>query len=274
MIKSNKKLRDLVKKIEKMEKVLVAFSGGNDSTFLLKLCVDVLGRENVVAVTGKSEIHNNEDIEEAKKIAKSMNVKHYIVPIEILKYKTFSSNPPARCYFCKSKVYSKFRELADKKNIKYILDGSNKDDVLDFRPGRKAAEEKKVTSPLLEVGLTKEELRRFSRERNITTWSKPSQACLASRIPYGKKITREKINMVTKAEQALKNLGFETVRVRFHEKLAKIEVDKNDIEKFLKNTTRKEVTDKLKKIGFSWICLDLEGYKSGSMNKELNKDEK
>jgi len=274
MIPSNKKLKDLKIKIKKMEKVIIAFSGGVDSTFLLKFCVDVLGREKVLAVTGKSEIHHNEEIEEAKKIAEMLKVDHYIVHIDMLNDKEVSMNRPDRCYFCKSKFYSKFRELANKKNINYILDGSNRDDTMDFRPGRTAAMEKNVVSPLLEVELTKEEVRKVSKEMNIYTWSKPSQACLASRIPYGRKITRKKINMVAEAERFLKNLGFKTVRVRHHGKLAKIEVDEKNIDNFLEDTIRKKVIDELRKIGYTWICLDLKGYKSGSMNEGLNKDEK
>ncbi len=269
-MKSEEKLETLKKKIAAMKKVLIAYSGGVDSTFLLKICVDVLGRENVLAVTAISPTYQKEEIEGAKRIASEMGVKHMIIYTDEMKNDAFTSNPLQRCYFCKKELFSKLREIAEKYGIEYVLDASNKDDASDFRPGMKAARETGIISPLMEAGITKEEIRYFSREIGLPTYDKPSQACLASRFPYGEVITEKKLKMVEEAEKFLKELGFKIVRVRHHGKLARIEVGKEEIEKFFDEELRKKVMDKLKQIGYTWVCLDLLGYRSGSMNEEIN----
>ncbi len=269
-MKSEEKLETLKKKIAGMKKVLIAYSGGVDSTFLLKICVDVLGRENILAVTAVSPTYQKEEIEEAKRIAGQMGVKHMIIYTDEMKNNSFTSNPLQRCYFCKKELFSKLREIAEKHGIEYVLDASNKDDASDFRPGMKAAREAGIISPLMETGITKKEIRYFSRKMGLPTYDKPSQACLASRFPYGEKITEEKLKMVEEAEKFLKELGFKIVRVRHHGRLARIEVDKEEIKKFFDEELRKKVTDKLKQIGYTWVCLDLLGYRSGSMNEEIN----
>jgi uncharacterized protein len=269
-MKSEEKLKALKKKIVAMKKVLIAYSGGVDSTFLLKICVDVLGRENVLAVTAVSPTYQKEEVEEAKRIASEMGVKHMIIHTNEMNDDAFTSNPLHRCYFCKKELFSRLREIAEKHGIEYVLDASNKDDASDFRPGMKAAMEAGVISPLMEAEITKEEIRYFSREMGLPTHNKPSQACLASRFPYGEKITEDKLKMVEEAEKFLKELGFKIVRVRHHGKLARIEVGREEIKNFFDEEIRKKVMNKLKQIGYTWVCLDLEGYRSGSMNEEIN----
>ncbi len=268
LIKKNEKIEKLKDMIKKMKRVLVAFSGGVDSTFLTKICSDVLGKENVVAVTAQSELYTPEEIEEAKKMANFMGVEHLIIHTDEMKNERFISNDTGRCYICKKELFMKLREIANSRKIKYILDGSNADDIHDFRPGRKAVKEFKVISPLMDVGLTKEEIRFFSKKMNLPYHEKPSNACLASRFPYGEKITKEKIKMVYEAEKFLRNLGFRIIRVRHHGKIARIEVNENEIKKILE--FREKILREFKRIGYVWICLDIERYRTGSMNEELS----
>lgn len=265
------KLEELKKIIKNLGKVVVAFSGGADSTFLLKVCLDELGKENVVAITAESEIYSKDEIEFSKKIAKEMGVKHYIIKTEEMKNENFITNPVDRCYYCKLEIFSKLREEARKMNINYILEGSTIDDLEDYRPGGKAVREMKVLSPLQMAKLSKKEIRYLSKEMGLPTWDKPPQACLASRFPYGYRITIEELRMVEKAEKFLKENGFEVVRVRHYGKLARIEVDEKDIEKFFNKDFRKRVLNEFRKLGYIWVCLDLAGYRTGSMNECLRK---
>ncbi len=266
-----KKLEKLKKEIKKLKKVLVAFSGGVDSTFLLKICIDVLGIENVFAVTAKSEIFSKEELKYSKKIAKKLGVNHYIISTNEINNEKFIANTIDRCYYCKIELFSKLWEIAKKLNINYILDGSTIDDLKDYRPGRKALIEKNILSPLQNAKLSKKEIRYLSKKMGLPTWNKQSEACLASRFPYGHKITRNELKMVEEAEKFLKKNGFKIVRVRHHGKLARIEVDEKDIKRFLDDKLRKEIIGKFKKIGYVWICLDLIGYRTGSMNEILEK---
>ncbi|MCD6447876.1 MAG: ATP-dependent sacrificial sulfur transferase LarE [Thermoplasmata archaeon] len=269
-MKSEEKIKNLKKMIAEMERVLIAFSGGVDSTFLLKICVDILGKENVIAVTASSPTHQMDEMEEAKKIAQFFGVKHVIIHTDEMENEAFVTNPVERCYFCKKELFSKLKEIAAEYGIKYVLDASNGDDAFDYRPGMKAARELGIKSPLLEAGITKEEIRKFSKEMGLPTATKPSQACLASRFPYGEKITEEKLKMVAEAEKFLKELGFKVVRVRHHGKIARIEVDKNEIARIMEEGIRKKIYERLKEIGYTWVCLDLMGYRSGSMNEAIN----
>ncbi len=269
-MKSEEKIERLKEIISEMQRVLVAFSGGMDSTFLLKVCVDVLGRENVIAVTATSPTYQMDELEEAKNIARIFGVKHFIIQTNEMENEKFLANPVDRCYLCKKELFSKLKEIASKYRIEYVLDASNSSDALDYRPGMKAARELGIRSPLIEANITKDEIRKLSAEMNLPTASKPPQPCLASRFPYGERITEEKLEMVAKAEKFLKEMGFKVVRVRHHGKVARIEVGKDEIARLMEERMREKIYEKLREIGYTWVCLDLLGYRSGSMNEAIN----
>ena len=243
-MKSDEKLENLKKSISRMERAIVAFSGGVDSTFLLKICVDVLGRENVIAVTAVSPTYQEEEIEEARAFAKSMGIEHLIIHTHEMENDKFVSNPRERCYFCKKELFSELKRIASQHGVRYVLDATNKDDESDFRPGMRALREEGVISPLREAGITKEEIRYFSKKLGLPTYDKPSQACLASRFPYGEKITEEKLKMVKEAERFLKMLGFKVVRVRHHGRVARIEVGREEMKKILENDIRTKIYER------------------------------
>lgn len=252
----------------KLESIVVAFSGGVDSTFLLKTAYDVLG-ENVLAVTARSSTYPERELKEAKDFTEKYGIPHEIIVSEELEVAGFSENPVNRCYLCKNELFAKIKEIALKHGIQHIAEGSNYDDLSDYRPGLKAVSEHGIISPLREVGLTKEEIRILSKEQNIPTWNKPAFACLSSRFPYGQKITKEKLEMVDQAEQFLIDKGFRQVRVRHHGDIARIEVSQEEIQKFFDVNFIKTVNDNFKKIGFSYTALDLKGYRMGSMNETI-----
>lgn len=266
----NTKLEILKENLKSHESVLIAFSGGVDSTFLLKVAYDVL-QDKVIAVTATSSTYPKRELNEAKKYAKSIGVRHIIIESEELDIKGYSQNPVNRCYYCKKELYSKLKKVADENGIKYILDGSNFDDIGDYRPGMKAARELGVISPLKEAELTKEEIRTYSKEMGLPTWDKPSFACLSSRFPYGNEINSKKLKMVEDAEQFLLDLGFKQVRVRHHGEIARIEVAPDERIKFFDLDVMNKVGNKLKDIGYTYVTLDILGYKTGSMNAVLQK---
>jgi uncharacterized protein len=263
------KLAKLQKILKSMNRVLIAFSGGVDSTLLVKTAADVLGK-NVLAVIASSETYPAQEIRQAKKIAERLGVLHKTIHTHEIKNPDFVKNPPLRCYHCKQELFSRLKSLAAKAGIPYVLDGQNADDVGDFRPGSKAGQELGVRSPLKEAGLTKAEIRRISRSFGLPTWNKPSLACLASRFPYYTKITIDDLKKVGKAENLLEDMGFGQLRVRHHGQIARIEIPLQDFPKILKPRLRRQIVDAFKKIGYPYVALDLAGYRSGSLNEPLN----
>lgn len=260
------KFRRLKSNLQTMGSVLVAFSGGVDSTFLLRVAHDLLG-DRVLAVTALSPSYSTSEGLEAQRLAAEMGVRHQLIQSDEFQDEDFVRNDPKRCYYCKRGLFAKLIRLADDQGLNQVVDGSNQDDQGDYRPGARAVTELGVRSPLQEVGLTKEEIRRLSRRLGLETWGKPAMACLASRIPYGTPLREEVLKMVEGAEEALRELGCVGARVRHHENMARIEVAKEDMERVLSH--REEIVAALKKLGYVYVTLDLEGYRMGSMNEVL-----
>ncbi|KAA5806455.1 ATP-dependent sacrificial sulfur transferase LarE [Thermoanaerobacterium thermosaccharolyticum] len=263
------KYENLKKYIKELGSAVIAFSGGVDSTFLAKVCKDVLN-DSCLAVTATSSTYPEREFKEALELAKEIGIRHKIIKSEELEIEGFSKNPIDRCYYCKSELFSKLKKVADDEGIEYVLDGTNADDTGDFRPGRRAAKELGVKSPLLECGFTKDDIREMSKRLGIPTWNKPAYACLSSRFPYGQEITSEKLSMVEKSEEYLLNLGFVGFRVRHHGDVARIELNPDQINMMMDENIRKKVVSKLKEIGFKYVSLDLEGYRTGSMNEAIS----
>ncbi|MCK8816127.1 ATP-dependent sacrificial sulfur transferase LarE [Natroniella sulfidigena] len=269
----DQKYQKLQNIITELGSVVIAFSGGVDSTFLSKVCKDVLG-DNAVAVTARSSTYPEREFKEAKELAEEIGIEQVVIISEETEVDGFANNPPDRCYYCKHELFSKVEEVAKERNIKYVLDGSNYDDLQDFRPGMKAAEELEVVSPLKEAELTKDDIRELSKRLGLPTWNKPAFACLSSRFPYGEEINEEKLSMVEQAEDYLIELGFKQFRVRHHEQIARIEVAPEERKKFFELEVMDQISAKLKEIGFTYVTLDLAGYRPGSMNEVLDEAEK
>lgn len=262
------KLLALKRLLNEMEAVLVAFSGGVDSTFLLQVAFDTL-KDRVLAVTAGSETYPQAEFNEACTLAARIGVRHLCITTEELADERFAQNPPERCYYCKQELFAKLLRIAADNNLKFVLDGANADDTGDFRPGMKAGRELGVRSPLLEVGLTKPEIRTLSRQLDLPTWDKPTMACLSSRFPYGHRITADKLAQVEQAEAFIKSQGFRDVRVRHHGHIARIEVDAGNIPALTALPLRLELQQTLKNLGFHYVTIDLAGFRSGSMNEVL-----
>lgn len=261
------KFENLKELIGSYNKAAVAFSGGVDSSFLSKVCFDMLGK-NTAAITIASSMNPESEIREAEEIAGSIGIQHYIIKEDSIDEEV-SLNPPERCYYCKKIEFSLVKRKAMELGIETVLDGSNFDDVSDYRPGLRALRETGVKSPLKETGLTKLEIRELSKTLGLRTWNKPAYACLASRIPYGERITRNKLERIEKAEDYLKKLGFIQFRVRSHGDTARIEISPDERFKIFDTRTMDDISKNLKAAGFVYVSMELEGYKTGSLNKAL-----
>jgi uncharacterized protein len=262
-------LKQLQCHIKKMGSLAVAYSGGVDSTFLLKVTHDVL-QDRAIAVTARSSTYPERELNDAAEFTRNAGIKHIIIQSEELDIEGFTANPPNRCYLCKYELFSKIKEVAQKYNIKYIAEGSNIDDLGDYRPGMQAIKELGIISPLKDVGFEKDAIRKLSKQMGLPTWDKQSFACLVSRFPYGEKITPEKLTMVDRAEQYLLDLGFKQVRVRHHGDTARIEVAGKERLKFFDLELMDNVHKQFHEIGFAYTALDLKGYRTGSMNEVID----
>ncbi len=263
----------LINYIKDLDTAAVAFSGGVDSTYLLAAAVEAIG-DRAVAVIGRSPTYPKREMDEALSLAHQIGARHTFIDTNEIEKTEFNKNPPTRCFACKSTLFTGIWRVAENNGCRYVLEGSNADDIGDFRPGMDAARQLKVKAPLLELGFTKDEIRQLSRKMGLPTWNKPAFACLSSRIPYGKNITIEKLSRIEQAENFLRDQGFIQLRVRDYEDLCRIEVAPEDIEKLSLRETRSSVVEALKKIGYKFVCIDLEGYRTGSMNESLTTKQK
>lgn len=264
-----KKLVRLKQIILEADSCLIAFSGGADSAFLLKITSLILPKNKIIAVTANSATYPKEELTSAKKIAAGFGVRHKIINTFELNDRRFVSNPINRCYFCKKELFTRLKKIAGENKLKFVFDASNVSDKSDFRPGAKAKNELGVRSPLQEAGITKQEVRILSKKLGLSTWDKPSLACLASRIPYGTKISQPILERINQAEVVLRGLGFSQSRVRHYHGLCRIEVPKKDIAGLIKRG--QGLIDKFKKLGYNYITVDLEGYRTGSLNEVIGK---
>lgn len=247
----------------------MAFSGGVDSTVLLKLALDELGRDGVMAVTAHGDVHTAGELEAAREAAARLGARHWVITTKELEVPGFAANPPERCFLCRSALYSRLADLARTQGMKAVVDGGNTDDGADYRPGIRAAKALGVRSPLAESGFSKDEVRALARELGLPNWDLPSSPCLASRFPYGEIITRPKLARVAAAERYLRDQGFRTVRVRDHGDVARVEVEEAEVGRAAEAAMRRAVVEHLRGLGYPYVALDLQGFRSGSMNETL-----
>jgi len=260
--------------LQGMETVVIGFSGGIDSTLLIRVATDVLGA-NALAVIGRSETYPTREFEEAITLAKQFGSRYRVVNTEETDDLKFRENPPNRCYFCKTELFTKLHKIAEEEGIQWVADGTIVDDLGDFRPGMKAKSENNVRSPLLDAGFTKDDVRILSKDLGIPTWDKPSFACLSSRFPYGFGITKENLMKVDSAESFLRDNGFRFFRVRHHDdRTARIELGRQDFHRVFDDTFRATLVQQFKNLGYLYVTLDLQGFRSGSMNEVLTEEVK
>ncbi len=257
--------------LQDLDRVVVAFSGGVDSTFLLKVALDTLGPERVLAITADSETYPEREKQAAVELAAQLGAPHEVIHTSELNIPGYAENPTNRCYFCKNELFSHLIPIAEEKGFSAVVFGAIADDLGDHRPGLQAASDRGVRAPIMEAGIKKSEIRHLSRKMGLATWDKPSFACLSSRIPYGELITQEKLTMINRAEDFLMQLGFPQVRVRQHDNTARIEVPPERIPELA--AVSDTVDHKLREIGYAYVTIDLKGYRSGSLNEVLSKAE-
>jgi len=267
-ISVEEKAANLKKIIHDMGTVLIAFSGGVDSTFLAVTAHEVLGNKSL-AVFASSPVAPPMEKEDAASIARQFGLNFRTIDSREMDNPDFVANPPERCYYCKKELFSELKPIAMEEGLAWIADGTNADDLGDYRPGRKAGYEADIRSPLLEAGLTKDEIRKLSKEKGLPTWDKPASPCLASRIPYGIAVTAETLYKIAQGEIYLRSLGLRQLRLRHHGDIARIELDEKDMERVMKVDVRRGIVEHLKKLGYKYITLDLTGYRTGSLNEVL-----